>query len=74
MTTRKTTDTDHALEHELAELDDRAHLADLERGPAAPDDDIPTVATEDTWIPRPDLGPNFTTYVPAGHPIPRPDR
>lgn len=67
-TKRKTND-----DHEATVGDDEEHLDQLERGPAAPDPDAdaePRIATEDTWIPRPDLGPNFTTYIPAGHPLP----
>lgn len=68
MTKRKTNDDHHATIE-----DDDEHLDQLERGPATATDHAeaePAIATEDTWIPRPDLGPNFTTYVPAGHPLP----
>jgi hypothetical protein len=50
--------------------DDDEHLAQLERGPSAPEPTEPLIASEDTWIARPDLGPSFTTFIPAGHPIP----
>lgn len=29
-----------------------------------------TIAVEDTFVPRPDLGPNMSTFIPAGYPFP----
>ena len=50
--------------------DDEKHL-DKQAGPPPEPPEPPLHAQVDTYLPRPDLGPNMSTYIPAGHPLPQ---